>query len=394
MSLDIIGPANAPNSTTTRPTDDRSFGVTDTWFQDCTSPSANDGTKLKASFMNAVAGAFRALVRSNGNTALAAPIVVENNADDAMALKAIQHQIQRGLTNYSLDTGGTNSVIVAPSPPVAEYKTGLVIRTKIAATNTGSATVNVSGIGAAGIARWDGSPIQAGDLTAGAVVALFCDSTAGHFKIMTPTPAQVMAGRNQQVFTASGGFSVPPGVTQIFVKLWAGGGGGGGGNNSNYGCGGAGGGYAEGSYTVTPGAGISVIIGAGGAYGVSSGGDGTNGGSSSFGSYCSATGGQGGKGNQSAASSGTPVALGGSGTGGALNWVGCNGGTPLGTWNSTFAGGQGGGAYGSPGGVSAQGQQGQVGSGPGAGAAGGSSATGPVAQPGGQGRDGLIIVTW
>src|SRR3954469_2941599 len=103
MALDILGPANAPNSVTSRPTDDRAFGTTDTWFKDCSSGVANDGTKLKAAFMNAVAGAFRALIRGNGNTASAVPVVTENNADDGMALKAIQHLIQRGQPQYALD---------------------------------------------------------------------------------------------------------------------------------------------------------------------------------------------------------------------------------------------------------------------------------------------------
>ena len=390
---DILGPANAPNAVTVRPGDTRTFAGTDTWMKDCTSAAANDGTKVQAGWLNAVIGQLRSLVRANGLTAASAPIVVDDNTD-TMAVKAIQHLIQRGLTNFAPDTGSTNALVLALSPPLAEYKSGLVVRTKVAATNTNSATININGLGDAGIARWDGSPIQVGDLTAGADVTLFCDSVAGQFRIVSPTPALFLAGRNQQVFGANGTFTVPPGVTQIFVKLWAAGGGGGGANNSNYGCGGAGGGYAEGSYTVTPGASIAATIGAGGFAGGTGGSDGGNGGSSSFGSLCSATGGIGGKGNMSAAPSGTPVASGGSGTGGALNWNGCNGGAPLGPWTYQHSGGFGGGAFGSPGGVGAEGQAGQVGSGPGAGAAGGSSAIGPNAQPGGAGRDGLIIITW
>jgi|SRR3989344_8905412 len=84
-----------------------------------------------------------------------------------------------------------------------------------------------------------------------------------------------------QVFNSSGTWS-QAGVTQVTVEVW---GGGGGPSDGGYSYGGAGGGYAKGFYAVTPGSPYTVTVGAGGTEGV-------NGGTSSFGSLISATGGE------------------------------------------------------------------------------------------------------
>lgn len=67
--------------------------------------------------------------------------------------------------------------------------------------------------------------------------------------------------RAQVVFTSSGPFTVPAGVTSITVELVGAGGNG----ASNGGGGGGGGGYARGTYTVNPGATLSIVVGDGGS---------------------------------------------------------------------------------------------------------------------------------
>ena len=97
-----------------------------------------------------------------------------------------------------------------------------------------------------------------------------------------------------KVFTSGTTWTVPAGVTRVRAIVVAGGGGSGfyscGGNGPNM-PGGAGG-YAQGVYNVTPGSTITVTVGAAGVS--QSAGNGTAGGSSSFGSFASATGGSGG----------------------------------------------------------------------------------------------------
>ena len=72
--------------------------------------------------------------------------------------------------------------------------------------------------------------------------------------------------RGQQIFTSSGTFIAPTGVTTVSVLVVAGGGGGGAGgpNYRGGGGGGAGGLIFEESYSVTPFEEINVTIGAGG----------------------------------------------------------------------------------------------------------------------------------
>lgn len=99
-------------------------------------------------------------------------------------------------------------------------------------------------------------------------------------------------------------FTVPTGVSTIRVRCF--GAGGGGGNSSSY-AGGGGGGFAIGEFDVVAGTSYAVTVGTGG-------GPGTSGGTSSFGSLISATGG--GAGND------TSEHAGGNGTGGYINHKG------------------------------------------------------------------------
>jgi len=128
-----------------------------------------------------------------------------------------------------------------------------------------------------------------------------------------------------QVFTSSGTFTVPTGITKVKVTVVGGGGGGGAlaAYDGNVGGGGGGGTAMEIISGLTPGGTVSVTVGAGGA-GAAGGGGGSNGGSggtSSFGAYCSATGGGGGIGS----TVGNGFAAGGIGSGGDLNIRGGSG---------------------------------------------------------------------
>lgn len=88
-------------------------------------------------------------------------------------------------------------------------------------------------------------------------------------------------------FTGTGTYTVPRNCTKIFVQLVGGGGG-----SAGYNEAGGAGGYAEGTYSVTPGATYTVTIGGGGGgvgYYAAAG----DGGTTSFGALLSASGGYG-----------------------------------------------------------------------------------------------------
>jgi hypothetical protein len=194
---------------------------------------------------------------------------------------------------------------------------------------------------------------------------------------------------SMQVFTASGTFVVPNGVSMARVTVIGGGGAGGYHSTMPSGGGGAGG-EAVGIIGLTPGQSIAVAVGAGGAVPASPG-NGGAGGASSFGALLSATGGSGGAGGTT-----TQFAMaggaGGAGTGGQINRGGSYGSDSI---VLACRGGDGGG----PG-------NGRASSGPinglnaigygGGGGGGGTTTTGspPEGFQGGNGAPGIVIVEY
>jgi hypothetical protein len=192
-----------------------------------------------------------------------------------------------------------------------------------------------------------------------------------------------------QVFTSSGNFTVPNGVSAARVSV-IGGGGSAGYHSTLPGAGGGAGGEAIGIVTgLTAGQSIAVTVGAGGTAPTSPA-NGNTGGTSSFGTFMSATGGSGGEG-------GTTVLFamaggaGGAGVGGQVNRGGSMGGDSI---VVASRGGDGGG----PGnGRAASGpQSGFSAAGYGGGGGGGGASTGPSAAgyPGGAGAPGIVIVEY
>ena len=192
-----------------------------------------------------------------------------------------------------------------------------------------------------------------------------------------------------QSVTASGTFVVPVGVAQLEVELWGGGAGSYASVSGIPSGGAAGGGYARKRVTgLTPGQSIAITIGAGGTAGAA-GVAPTVGGTTSFGSFASATGGQL-NGLTTVAAPGHGGTPGGVGTGGDLNLAGSEGNVGI-----TINGGMGGGAAHGGGMRNAGAAAGNPGLFPGGGASGsGTGSGGSTANAGAAGATGLIIVRW
>jgi hypothetical protein len=184
---------------------------------------------------------------------------------------------------------------------------------------------------------------------------------------------------NQSVWT------VPAGVQAVRLRIWGGGGPGGAGFGGA-GGGAAGGGYCEGFFSVSPGQGFFVTVGNGGA------GNALVGGTSSFGSLASATGGAAGALGGSGVA-GVGGAAGGSGFGGTVSLTGSAGGSGFQAGSNWVSGGGGAGfgGAGAPGAVGAASGNvnGSSGTTPGSGGAGGIGGG-----LGGQGGAGLVLVEW
>jgi hypothetical protein len=207
--------------------------------------------------------------------------------------------------------------------------------------------------------------------------------------------APAVIGARSQIFTSSGTFTVPTGVTAVKVTVVGGGGMGSSVSNYQAGGGGGGGGAAVEWITgLTPAGTVTVTVGAGGTTGS------TTGGTSSFGSYVSASGGSGG-------TAGAPGSGGAGGTGGSggqtgdLNADGASGSNGVGGGCCVPTGGRGGipaltmaalsYGYGGAGGATLA--NGSAGTGYGGGG-GGAAVNTNQSRTGGNGAPGVVIVEW
>ena len=197
--------------------------------------------------------------------------------------------------------------------------------------------------------------------------------------------------QSMQVFTSSGTWTKPSGVTKVKVYVTGGGGGGGGVSGSDdIAAGGGAGGTAIEVIDVSSVSTVSVTVGTGGSGGNDDA-DGSAGGTSSFGSYCSGNGGGGGKyGNYGHVYGGG----GGGASGGDINITGgdgVNGRDEIysGTYESSF--GNGGASFWGGGGRGAvwNTYQARVGQAYGS---GGGGANALASGQGGLGKDGIVVV--
>lgn len=205
--------------------------------------------------------------------------------------------------------------------------------------------------------------------------------------------------RGMQVFTASGVYTKPAWLKRAVVEV-LGGGAGGSGAASNAGQAAAGGGGGAGGYAFEMlegseiGATETVTIGAAGAGGVGNA-SGTNGGTSSFGTLLSATGG--GAGGFTSSGSGTSASNGGAAGSGSGGEIGVSGSTQGGvamffTGAFGIAGAGGSTRYGTGGAQTAAIQNGNPATGYGAGGGGAMDANAAGTKTGGVGTPGLVIV--
>ena len=256
---------------------------------------------------------------------------------------------------------GNGSTWVAESGATA--RTSLGLGTLATLNEVNAATIADNSVGAAELN-------VPGNGTAGQYLASDGDGT------MTWTTLAGGGFETMQVFTSPGTWTNPGNVDKVKVTVCGGGGGSGG---RQHGSGGGGGGTAVEYIPFPTATNVPVTIGNGGAGGPVSNPGGT-GNTSSFGAYCSATGGTGGAPESLAGGNG------GNGSGGQLNRTGgggvCGGGPtgPSGNGGDTLIG------VGGKGLNSGSGLSGQYG--------GGASGSGTGNNPGVAGSSGIVIVEY
>ena len=141
----------------------------DTWFNDCSSPSARDGTELRAAFLNAIIAQFREIRRANGRP--------EDNAD-SMAMRAIRSQRSNFVAAANV-AGTANAVTLTFDPPFASLSDLLAtpIRFLVEQNSTAAVTISVDGLTAQSLVFMDGSAVGNGGLVTGRIVEIMHDGT-------------------------------------------------------------------------------------------------------------------------------------------------------------------------------------------------------------------------
>jgi hypothetical protein len=348
------------------------------------------------------------------NNGLADAVTVKNTSGTGIAVPAGKSMfVFNNGTNVVDAVTHLSSLTLGAALPITSGGTGSTSTTFVnAATNvTGTLPVANGGTGAATIAA---NNVILGNGTS--AVQVVAPSTAGNLLTSNGTtwtsaaPSSTFIGNQGQVFTSSGTFTVPAGITAVKVTVVGGGGGGATvSSGGNAGGGGGGGGVSIRYVTgLTPSGTVSVTVGSLGSAS-------TGGGTSSFGSSASATGGGGGSGGTGGAggsgSSGDINITGGAGGNGAA-WSGCS--------NSSTSAGAGGAAGGGKGGNGVADGFGDIGGAGGGGAFGGGAdgptgfntssnglagrgygsggsggqASGGGGATGGSGTAGIVIVEW
>ncbi|MDN7871257.1 hypothetical protein QZM26_17765 [Burkholderia multivorans] len=237
-----------------------------------------------------------------------------NNAQVAAAITRICLS-----TAVLADTGAANAYAAANTPPLTVLpSTGFIQRISIAHANTGASTYAPDGLTAKPIYGLGLQPLQGGELVVngiatliylvaptvnsgnGAWILMECAGGAQQVAPATWSNHAAQLGQvlgKQALFSSSGSFTVPAGVTTIYVTgVGGGGGGGGGGGNGSTGAAGGGGGGGQGQQvikspiTVAPGQILTITIGSGGASGTAGSNSGSSGGNGGVGGVSSITG--------------------------------------------------------------------------------------------------------
>ena len=78
--------------------------------------------------------------------------------------------------DYYVAGGTANALTVTCNPPLTAHIPGMPIYIKVLATNTGPVTINVDGLGAVPLTKFAGVALVAGDLSAGQIIEVTCNS--------------------------------------------------------------------------------------------------------------------------------------------------------------------------------------------------------------------------
>jgi hypothetical protein len=207
---------------------------------------------------------------------------------DRDGTNALLDDVQKDLPVYAAATNSGNAYSVTLAPAPTGLVAGMRVKFKVAAANTGAATLNVNALGAIAIKKSGATTLGSGDMATGQIIEVCFDGT--NFQLMSGSPATVST-LNRVTITATGAWSWTPTFTGFadFTLQGAGGGGAGGGgtdltSNPCAGAGAGAGALLKIRLAVTAGVAVTGSVGAKGTAGAIAT-DGTDGGDTTCGTY-------------------------------------------------------------------------------------------------------------
>ena len=188
----------------------------------------------------AVSGLAAKNVYKNGSTPLAAGDIQAGQAIEVVYDGTQFQLLTAGSASaiaaslYDADSGGTNAMVITPSPAISGYAAGQIFFIKVAANCTGATTLDVNGFGTKAVQKAVSVDLANGDIVAGQIIAVAYDGT--RFQMISPVlgtaasgaltliaPVSILAAQtgnqSQTNYDASG--SIPSGATVAIVLISA-----------------------------------------------------------------------------------------------------------------------------------------------------------------------------
>lgn len=110
--------------------------------------------------------------------------------------------LQAGTIIYAADAGVTDAYAITLSPVPAAYVTGMMLNFKANTANTGTATLDVNGLGTKTIVKAHDQTLATGDIEAGQIVTVVYDGTS--FQMQSETALTLPSGANGTVLQGQG----------------------------------------------------------------------------------------------------------------------------------------------------------------------------------------------
>lgn len=121
--------------------------------------------------------------------------------------------IQNGTYEYFVDSGAANAMVITPAPALASYVAGQKFIIKVAATNTGSVTLNVNGLGVKNVTKQGAVSLGAGDILIGQLILVDYDGT--QFQLVGGSGGSGGSGAGGSFSGASVKLTAPTGSSPI-----------------------------------------------------------------------------------------------------------------------------------------------------------------------------------